>query len=82
MKKMKAVLAVLITAGILAGCAGRGGTSTFEPKSSEHFRRLPLRRTTTRIIIMKRNGSPSLKKTWRRTTRNTERERLPYRHAV
>ena len=25
MKKMKAVLAVLITAGILAGCAGRGG---------------------------------------------------------
>ena len=37
MKKMKAVLAVLITAGILAGCAGRGGTSTFEPKSSGIF---------------------------------------------
>ena len=85
MKKMKAVLAVLITAGILAGCAGRGGTSTFEPKSSGIFvtdRRLPLRRMTTRIIIMKRNGRTSLKKTWRRITRNTERERLPYRHAV
>ena len=80
MKKMKAVLAVLITAGILAGCAGRGGTSTFEMR--EHFRRLPLSGTTTRIIIMKRNGRTSLKKTWRRTTRNTERERLPYRHAV
>ena len=37
MKKMKAVLAVLITAGLLAGCAGRGGTSTFEPKSSGIF---------------------------------------------
>ena len=37
MNKMKAVLAVLITAGLLAGCAGRGGPSTFEPQSSGYF---------------------------------------------
>lgn len=37
MKKMKAVLAVFLAAGMLAGCAGRGETSTFEPKSSGIF---------------------------------------------
>lgn len=37
MKKVKAVLAVLLAVGLVAGCAGRGGTSTFEPKSSGIF---------------------------------------------
>lgn len=37
MKKVKAVLAVLLAAAVVTGCAGRGETSTFEPKSSGIF---------------------------------------------
>lgn len=37
MKKRKAVLAVLLTAGMLTGCLGKGGSSTLNSESSRIF---------------------------------------------